>query len=263
MTANYHTHTARCRHAVGTEEEYIKKAIDSGLKILGFSDHTPYFFSNGYSSPARMEITEMPDYFNTLLTLKEKYKSQIEIKIGFEMEYYPKYFRRLTEEYKKYPVDYMILGQHFIDTEDEPDSISVFNPVHERARLTAYTDQCIEALETDLFTYIAHPDCFNYVPLSDSDSEFALSEYERLIRAAMRTGSPLEFNLCGLRYGRNYPNPSFWRLVGRLGATAVIGCDAHAPEHVCNARELDKAYGILNEFSVNITEDIKLKAPCR
>ena len=37
MTANYHTHTWRCNHASGTEREYIEKAIESGIRILGFS----------------------------------------------------------------------------------------------------------------------------------------------------------------------------------------------------------------------------------
>ena len=41
MIANYHTHTYRCRHASGTEEEYIYQALDGGLEELGFSDHTP------------------------------------------------------------------------------------------------------------------------------------------------------------------------------------------------------------------------------
>ena len=34
MIANYHTHTWRCRHADGTEREYVEKAINAGLKIL-------------------------------------------------------------------------------------------------------------------------------------------------------------------------------------------------------------------------------------
>ena len=38
MIANYHTHTWRCRHADGTEREYVERAIEGGLKILGFSD---------------------------------------------------------------------------------------------------------------------------------------------------------------------------------------------------------------------------------
>ena len=31
MIANYHTHTPRCNHAVGTEEEYVQAAIQRGL----------------------------------------------------------------------------------------------------------------------------------------------------------------------------------------------------------------------------------------
>ena len=34
---NYHTHTARCRHATGTEEAYIQTALRSGYTVLGLS----------------------------------------------------------------------------------------------------------------------------------------------------------------------------------------------------------------------------------
>ena len=40
MLTNYHTHTTRCGHAEGTEEEYILTALRCGYKVLGFSDHT-------------------------------------------------------------------------------------------------------------------------------------------------------------------------------------------------------------------------------
>ncbi len=39
---NYHTHCARCRHAFGTEEDYVEKALEYNLDILGFSDHLPF-----------------------------------------------------------------------------------------------------------------------------------------------------------------------------------------------------------------------------
>ena len=35
----YHTHTKRCGHAVGEDEEYVIEAIKAGIKDLGFSDH--------------------------------------------------------------------------------------------------------------------------------------------------------------------------------------------------------------------------------
>ena len=53
MLANYHTHTTRCRHAVGADREYVKAAIESGVKILGFSDHAPF--------PHRAFVGMMPD----------------------------------------------------------------------------------------------------------------------------------------------------------------------------------------------------------
>ena len=45
MLTNYHTHTTRCGHAEGTEEEYILTALRCGFKVLGFSDHTPWALS--------------------------------------------------------------------------------------------------------------------------------------------------------------------------------------------------------------------------
>lgn len=42
ITNNYHTHTSRCGHAVGEDEEYVINAIKSGIKVLGFSDHVPF-----------------------------------------------------------------------------------------------------------------------------------------------------------------------------------------------------------------------------
>jgi histidinol phosphatase-like PHP family hydrolase len=32
MIANYHTHTMRCKHAFGTDEEYVLEAIKHGYK---------------------------------------------------------------------------------------------------------------------------------------------------------------------------------------------------------------------------------------
>ena len=45
MLTNYHTHTTRCGHAEGTEEEYILTALRCGYKVLGFSDHTPWAYA--------------------------------------------------------------------------------------------------------------------------------------------------------------------------------------------------------------------------
>ena len=50
MKYTYHTHTARCHHATGEDEEYVRAAIDAGIKVLGFSDHAPMPYPGGYVS---------------------------------------------------------------------------------------------------------------------------------------------------------------------------------------------------------------------
>lgn len=36
IKTNFHTHVQRCRHAGGTEEEYVQAAISLGFTQLGF-----------------------------------------------------------------------------------------------------------------------------------------------------------------------------------------------------------------------------------
>ena len=55
LTTNFHTHTTRCNHASGEDRQYVEEAIKGGLKVLGFSDHSPYFFSGDYYSTFRMK----------------------------------------------------------------------------------------------------------------------------------------------------------------------------------------------------------------
>ena len=86
MIANYHTHTHRCNHAVGREEEYVQEALKAGLQILGWADHTPYIFPDGYYSHFRMRPDQLPGYIQTIQDLRSKYP--IEMPIGLETEDY-------------------------------------------------------------------------------------------------------------------------------------------------------------------------------
>ena len=62
LKANYHTHTYRCQHAYGSEREYIEAAIRMGIAELGFSDHVPCPFKDGYVSGIRMTMEQAPEY---------------------------------------------------------------------------------------------------------------------------------------------------------------------------------------------------------
>ena len=258
MIACYHTHTARCHHAVGTDEEYVRCAIAEGVKILGFSDHAPMLYPDGYESYYKMRLDELGEYCDSVVSLREKYKGQIEIKIGLETEYYPELWEASLEVWRGYPIEYLILGQHWVNTElsSVPDSSAY--PREDGTRVTKYVDRVIEAMRTGCISYVAHPDIINYV---GADEEFFRAQMRRMIREAIRLGLPLEYNLLGQVSKRNYPNHIFWEEVSRLGATAVLGCDAHSPERVGDKREIAEAEAFLRSCGVRLADEVELIYP--
>ena len=256
MIANYHTHTSRCGHAWGEDREYAEKAAEAGLRILGFSDHTPYDFfdSTPRNRPMRMMPEELPDYAASVRALAGEYRDRMEILLGVEAEYYPKYFSRLLELLRENRVQYLILGQHSLGNEiGEPYCGRAFP---EPAQLERYVSQCEEALDTGLFTYFAHPDLAFFT----GSEEIYERGMRRLCRAALRTGTPLEINLLGLRGGRNYPDERFWRIAAEEGCSAVLGCDAHRPEDLLNHESEQKARRMAAELGLPILETLPLRS---
>lgn len=259
MKYNYHSHTPLCRHASGTPEEYVRLAIDGGLLGFGFSDHSPYPFPEGFRSPSRMNMELIDSYCSEIRTLKEKYKDHIEIYLGFETEYYPKYWDRLMQEYKRCGVEYMIFAGHFIGNEDNPDAFSAFERTADRERLTRFVDWNIAAMNTGRYTYFAHPDVLNFV----GDNELYLCEMERLIIRAKELDLPLEINMYGMRDGRHYPRVDFWELVGRIGAPVVAGMDCHRLSHVANKDEMNAVARFADRYRLDLRDKLRLVSPVK
>ena len=258
MKASYHTHTSRCHHAVGTEEEYIEKAIAEGIELLGFSDHAPMPYKNGYVSYYKMHPDETGEYFSTLLALREKYKDKIDIKIGFETEYYPSLWEDSLAFWRQFPVDYLILGQHFVPEEKGEGAMHTLAPSDSKDRVLAYVDACISAMRSGVITYVAHPDIINY---RGDDENFYITEIGKIISEAVRLDIPLEYNLLGMSLGRSYPNPIFWQEAAKMGAKVILGCDSHAPERVADKGEIEKAENYLRTLGITPLDKINLIKP--
>ena len=159
MIANYHTHTWRCRHADGTEREYVERAIEGGLKILGFSDHSPYPFPDGYDSGMRMRLDQVEGYVDTVLALKKEYDKDIEIHLGLETEYFPRFWGQLIDFLSDYPFEYFVLGQHSLGNEIEKILYSGHGTT-DGSYLKQYVDQCLAGIDTGKYLYLAHPELF-------------------------------------------------------------------------------------------------------
>lgn len=101
MISNFHTHTYRCHHASGNDEDYVQCAIRTGIKQLGFSDHTPWHYHSHFRPTMRMDEKQLDEYIASITALKNKYKDQIDILIGLECEYFEKYLPWLKKTIKE------------------------------------------------------------------------------------------------------------------------------------------------------------------
>ncbi|MBP5329193.1 MAG: histidinol-phosphatase [Spirochaetaceae bacterium] len=250
MLANYHTHTPRCKHAVGSEREYIERAIDCGFKILGFSDHTPQPYPKDYVSTIRMGMDEIEDYTSTLVALREEYKDKIKILIGYEVEYTHKYFDKLLTELRKFPLDYLIQGQHFAP--DEVEGVYMGFKSGDETRLKQYVDLTVEGMRTGLFSYLAHPDLVNFT----GDDATYKKHMVRIVETALECDIPLEVNMLGFVEKRNYPCDRFFSMAAQMGAKFVIGCDAHKPQMLNQPEAVSGFMDFLNRYGINVTDNV-------
>lgn len=253
MIANYHTHTWRCNHASGNEKEYVENAIAAGLKLLGFSDHSPYIFPDNYHSWFRMDIGQLEGYVNTVLNLRKEYESRIEIPLGLELEYYPDLLPRLLPILRDYPLDYVILGQHFVGNEVN-DHYSG-NHAEDKHLLERYASQTIDAMQTGLFTYFAHPDLLHF----EGDPKFYQQQARRICREAKGCDTPLELNLLGIRKQKHYPNPLFWEVAAEEGCDVILGRDAHEPEALFQEEPEQKALEMVRYYGLHLLDTVTLR----
>ena len=253
MIANYHTHTPRCNHATGSEAEYVRAAMDAGIQILGFSDHTPYFFPGDYYSHFRMRPEQFPDYCEAVRRVQKEYAGQIQIHLGVECEYYPKHFSDVLSLLRDHQVEYMILGQHFINNEyDGP-----YSGVHtdREADFRTYAHQAMDAMNTGLFTYFAHPDLAHFqVP-----DRVYLDYMRQICREAKSCGIPVEINLLGYREHKWYPNPLLYEAAALEDCPVIIGCDAHAPEVFGDQETENRARSLIQTYGLKLLDTVELR----
>ncbi len=257
IKTNWHTHTKRCGHAIGEDEEYVQAAIQGGLKTLGFSDHAPYHKQNRQE---RMDIEQYEEYKESILALKKKYANQIDIYLGMEVECYPSEWETL----KKYrqELDYCILGQHYYSL-DEGSSYSL----HTREELMKYFDRIAYGIEHGLADYICHPDVclWEYPKIDGSVKEIA----EKFAQLSLQYNIPLELNCgSGVRdYGYQhyedgdryaYPSRAFFEVFAEKKCPVIIGLDIHKPEDFLTDQYINRALGILDGLDLNILYDFDL-----
>lgn len=260
---NYHSHTWRCQHARGTEEEYVQTALKNGFSVLGFADHTPWPYKSDFVSGMRMRLDQFSDYKRTVLALREKYAGQIAIPLGLECEAFPEYIEWLRD-FKAEHLDYIILGNHYDYTDEGdhrllyPEGAFYFGRCTRADAVIRYGQRTLFGMGTGLYDYLAHPDLFMHMyPEFDADCRAVSVD---ICQAAKALDLPLEFNLLG--YGRHdqerargwqgYPCEGFWQIAAETGCKAIIGFDAHEPGALAQIALYERALAALDALGIEV-----------
>ncbi|HEY4392289.1 MAG TPA: histidinol-phosphatase HisJ [Paenibacillus sp.] len=256
MLIDYHTHHARCGHAIGTLEEYIQRGIEIGLSQIGVSDHMPLLHVNPqtYYPEMAMPMDELPRYVEEAFELKQKYATSIAVRVGLEADYIEGWENEIERTINNYPWDYVIGSVHFLGEWD----VSDFRQVHHwEGRdvfevYRTYYDAVQKAARTGFYDIMGHLDVikrFNYKPEQGREQE--VIELEQLTLAAVaEAGIAMELNASGLTKpcAEMFPSDRILKGAIGLGIPLTVGSDAHDPMKL--SENLDIARNALYDLGI-------------
>ena len=227
MRVDLHNHTSRCNHATGTVDDYIKKAIDLGIDIYGFSEHAPMDFDPKY----RIRFDEMAEYERDILDAKERYKKDIKILLGYEVDFLPNY---MDNRVLNANVDYLIGSVHFINKWgfDNPEFIREYQNRDIDKIWQDYFDAIEAMVNSGKFDIVGHLDLikvFKFMPKKDIKLIA-----KNTLKAIKKSNIVLEINSAGLRkpITETYPSKDLLQKAYELNIPITFSSDAHSVEQV-------------------------------
>ena len=239
---DYHTHNRRCNHAVGEIEEYIKKAIQINLTQIGVSDHFPMFYLPEAFHDYAMTVEELPKYLDEANYLKDKYKKEIEIYIGLEVDYFPNSFVKVRSLIKKYEhtIDYLIGSIHAIPWNkqgipvDLPEALPLIQEIGPDFFLSEYYKLLKELVELDFFTIIGHFDLPKKIGLEVRQDSAVWGKILAVIDSIENRNCMVEINTSGLNQQGvgYYPGTHILNELIKRDIPITLGSDAHNPSSV-------------------------------
>ena len=233
MRIDLHNHTTRCNHAEGTVDEYIQRAIELGIDIYGFSEHAPMDFDEKY----RLPFCDIEAYAHDILTAKERYKDDIKILLGYEVDWLPGH---MDDKILSADVDYLIGSVHFIDkwSFDNPEFIGGWKNKDIDEIWKAYFEATGAMAKSGKFDIVGHLDLikvFKFMPTQD-----VRILAKNVLKSIKTSNMVMEINTSGLRkpIGEMYPSRALLEEAYTLDIPITFSSDAHAVDQIGAGYEL-------------------------
>jgi histidinol-phosphatase (PHP family) len=260
-----HTHTEFCPHGSAEDVElYIQKAIVLGFTEYSITEHNPLpkrfrELAAGVHeaiTTGGMNANDVETYLKKMHLLKNKYKSEIKINVGFEMDYLPGFEDWTIDFLNEYgkQIDDSILSLHFLIGDSGFRSID-YSPDDYDAGIIKHYGSFQKAQENYFSVYldmvnsnlgIYKPKRMGHLTLcqkfqqyyEEEDtgfSEKSLMIIDEVLDVVKDKGYELDYNTAGLFKefcGEPYPPISLMKKIKDKGIPFVYGSDSHSIENV-------------------------------
>lgn len=231
MMVDYHVHVlSHGEYSYSREwlSSYIDQACSRGLQEIGFSEHNEFF-------PG----VDLDIYQN----IKLERQSDINLKLGIEVDYIPGLEEDLKTLTARPELDYAIGSVHFIDgwAFDHPDYKDEFEKRDIDEIYARYAEVLISMVRTDLFDIVGHLDLVKI--WGDRPRQKNAAYYiEPVLNVIQKSKMAVEINSAGLRkpVAEVYPAIDLVELMFAKDIPITFGSDAHNPEQV--GERLQEAY---------------------
>ena len=243
---NLHTHS-NFSDGKANAEDVVIEAINQGLEVLGFSDHSPVPFENTFA----IKNDNVNNYITTIKSLKEKYQDKIDIYCSMEMDFIPGIVKNFKKTKEELGLDYMIGSVHlvgndierlwFIDgskVETYDEGLNNYFNGDIKKGVKAFFYQYNELIETEEFDIVGH---FDKIKMHNRDRYFLEEDkwYRDLLMETLtlikEKSLIVEVNTRGIYKKRSsdfYPSAWILPIMRELNIPVVISSDAHLPNEL-------------------------------
>ncbi|NVM16930.1 MAG: histidinol-phosphatase HisJ [Candidatus Lokiarchaeota archaeon] len=250
---DWHTHNSLCKHAVGTMEEYVKRAIELNLNVIGISDHFPYEYLiseipsleqipyEGYA----MTLNKVDGYISRLEQLRNIYQDQIKLRFAFEVDYFKNQDHVLNRYLKNYKgkLDYIfgsvhvLFGKAGIFAFDDGRFLNKYKEydVNDEVYLEFYTTlQDMIKSPTFDFDIVTHFDLPKKFDKRVENKKLIMDKVIETLELVKKRNLTVEINTSGLRkeVKEQYPSEEIIREMYNLDIPILLGSDAHQPKEI-------------------------------
>lgn len=263
---NLHTHTLLC-DGKNTPEEMVLSAIEKNFDVLGFSVHSASCFDGSGCIPD----SEISAYKAEIARLKEKYKNQVLILCGIELDYYA------TQQAEGF--DYIIGSVHAFHKEGYDMSPSSFvfvdyglKQLHES--LDKFYGGDAMALAEDYFERVSHVaektacDIIGHFDLLtkfneqekifDENHPRYVAAVDKALERLLKSGAFFEINTGAMAKELRtapYPSASILEKINQGGGKIIISSDSHWTDTIDFAFDDAKKLAKSCNFSSVMTVD--------